>query len=566
MVQKIMYVGWVGLCAGLLLACVLPRMDTPLMVDDVHFAGEAEHDRYQGYLESWHPPLYPDLLRWCRMWIGWHDADLRWSSLIFGVLVMVALMWYGEQLATGIGILAGFLWMLHPLVVQSRTILDIDNTLLPLGFVLLLFRIMSWTFPLTRRQLFELILGFTALLCCKLTSPLALLPALVLVACLQRRIWMGVRTAAIVGLSGSLIFLVLWTWYATVYQAPYGAVFGRTTEMVLRGPSGLTIPPLMELINRCVRVGVWLDPAVLCLWGWSLWRWWTRRTTDTRIAALDIWCAMSLVMFLGYALIGGTIFGLAKYHIPLVALMMLPTAALLVYAGHGLTRQQWVQLALICVITVPARFYIVGDLIYAVNYTIRLAHVLSLPDAGSTAQLAFAGTVVYWGGWTGVVLLCCVITLRMFRHTHNAGRYGIACLVMVLSTYVAVNLIHLRAPFSTTYAYGRPFVDYAASVAFSRSYHAQYPDRVIIGPEDELYTARVLQHMPTEFQYTYLQTRANFLRAIRDPRVGAIIYEPVYNSSIFYRTILPDTEVQRALYTRFTRRDMGNHVVWTTHE
>jgi 4-amino-4-deoxy-L-arabinose transferase-like glycosyltransferase len=186
------------------------------------------------YYGLWHPPLYLYLLGLDVKLFGADETSARLPGV--ALMLGTALLVYGlgHTLAGGsdrgraCGLLATALFLASPLVVQSAVVIDIDGTLLLFvvtAWVLLYLRWQQTTVPWRLAVLGALL---ALALWAKMTTPLALVGALVVYQALAGRWRLGLRQAAVIVGVGVPLFLTTWWLLARVGGLPFEMPFQWT--------------------------------------------------------------------------------------------------------------------------------------------------------------------------------------------------------------------------------------------------------------------------------------------------------------------------------------------------
>ncbi len=537
-------------CAALYLLLAWPALQKPLMIDETVFAMDAAAARY-GQFGMWHPPFYFDLLRGLYHLGGLRDQALRVLGVV-GVLLNFLLaarlcrqVAHEEQIPN----MTPWVWLgmaTHPLLVQGSTILDIDTTILPSLILLFLVTFLLRATQPTLPWLVGIAGCFFLNLWAKMTTSLALPVSVGLWYALQRQWRLGFRVTVWLVVIGGGLFLGAWWWYAHAFDLPYGAVFGRTVGAFTSEFYRTWLPPVVALLNRCVRVGLWIGPFTLALFGLGLWSrlavWKSRRNLKT----LDLCWLVATILLVGYCLIGGTMFGFAKYHVPWVPLAAVCVAS----AAARMSRPRLITLAVACVavgLTVGVGF----DPLYWWNYRVRLAAILEPSRAPALVwQLV---------GFLGLYAMLMALVVRLERSRPIVQRWMIATLVSAIVWNVGLAWQQRYAPYSTTYIYGRNVTEMRQLAGRLTQVAAQRPGSSLVAPEDVLFIAGLPW---SEYPSHRVKELDGFLAALRDPRVAAIVTSPVWNEGRFFREVFDDPQVRRLLDTHFIATPLGLSTVW----
>jgi len=263
---------------------VYPRLGRPLAYDEVNFAlgGEAVAATGRpfaraGFMEDrgaldrefqyalWHPPLYVYTLGLAYALFGVGETQGRLVG-VAGTLAAGLLLFNLARRLTGDSRPAAAalgLFLVHPLTVQSSLLLDIDGSvLLPLFLAAVLAASDLIARP-TAGGILRAGLGFGLALAAKLTTPLAIPPALGLILAgrgFKGRAWL---LAAGVALLGTAFFIGSWGAVSLFFGLPFTMPFEVTFVEFLLALGG-------SLAGT--ETGWWLSPPLLVLFGWALGR------------------------------------------------------------------------------------------------------------------------------------------------------------------------------------------------------------------------------------------------------------------------------------------------------
>ena len=208
--------------------------ETGIPYANMGYMGDRGRVTAREYYGLWHPPLYMYLLG---LEVKLFGADER-SVRLPGVALMLgtALLVYGlgRTVAGGgargqaCGLLATALFLASPLVVQSAVVVDIDGTLLVLVVTAWVLLYLRWQQTTTLWRLAALGVLFALALWTKLTTPLALVGALVVYQALAGRWRLGLRQAAVIVGVGVPLFLATWWLVALAVGLPFEMPFQWT--------------------------------------------------------------------------------------------------------------------------------------------------------------------------------------------------------------------------------------------------------------------------------------------------------------------------------------------------
>src|SRR4051794_16376349 len=208
--------------------------ETGIPYANMGYMGDRGRVTTRAYYGLWHPPLYIYLLGLDVKLFGATEPSARLPgvALMLGTALLVYAL--GQTVAGGggrgvaCGLLATVLFLASPLVIQSALVVDIDGTLLLLvvtGWVLLYLRCQQAT---DWRRLAVLGALLALAFWTKLTTPLALVGAVVLYQALAGRWRLGLRQAGVILGIALPLFLATWWLVATLVGLPFEMPFQWT--------------------------------------------------------------------------------------------------------------------------------------------------------------------------------------------------------------------------------------------------------------------------------------------------------------------------------------------------
>lgn len=539
-------------CAVFYLVLAWPALHKPLISDEAAgFALDAAQPHY-GLISIWHPPLCFDLLRGlCHL--GLRDQGLRLLGVV-GVVVSFLLI---ERLCRRIAqeehtpdttVWAWVFFATNPLLIQGSTLLDIDTTVLMPLMLLWLAVFSAGSGRPTLAWLLRCAAVLWLNLWAKLSTPLAFPIVAAVWYGLQHRWREALRVVGFISLLAAGAFLVAWGVYAKAIGQPFASVFGRATDVLTIAPHfpGVWLSPIGELANRTMRLVLWLGPFLCLLCGLALWKRAARWTAGRPLGTLDLCWLVTLPIVVGYLLLGHH-GGFPKYHFPLVAPFAIGLASFVVRAD----RVPWFQLGLLAVSGTVFMGWVGLDPLYLWNYQLRLAVILA-PEQVSHCFWQLAGVLGLYA-----LVFAVAVVLQMKRPL--AQRLLPAALTGLLVWNVSVAWLQWRAPYSTTFLYGRDTTQMVRLAERLKGLAAARPGSDIVAPEDVLYLAGLpfSRHRATDLWH-----REGFLRVLTDPNVSTVVTSPEWYSISFYRRVLPDPDVARLLKEHFRPVPFGLETIW----
>jgi hypothetical protein len=356
----------VGL-VGVSLWLIAGQIARPFVYDDVSFVlgarAVADTGRpfgNQGYLlhlywerdqwALWHPPLYIYLLGGVVRLFG----DSERAARGIGVVCLLIASAFAFDLARRVvlgrggspwralvaGVLAVALYVLNPLAIQASMVLDIDNTILMVLMLAVVW--LAITLPGSWRlgTIVGLALLFAVSLWAKMTTPLALAAGLVFTRFWQdahwqaRRFnWRGALQAVLVAGLGTLVFVATWVGISALAGFPidYTLDVVRNEAIESSASSRDRLVSLMAFANGVAPAILWIGPFFCLLFvAAGLPRLWDL-VRGKGLQAADLLVVLGAAIYLAYVFkLAGN---LPKYHAAMLPLWAAAAAGLVVCAA-----------------------------------------------------------------------------------------------------------------------------------------------------------------------------------------------------------------------------------------
>jgi hypothetical protein len=477
---------------------ISPQIGRPFVYDDISFiqgaraiADTGRPFGNQGYMlhlyedrdqwALWHPPLYLYLLGGTVRLFGDSESAARGVGVVsllvaaafaFDLARRVVLGRGGSpQRALAAGVVAVALYAVNPLAIQASMVLDIDNTVLMvlmLAVVWLAIRLPgSWSVVTIVGMALLLALSVWA----KTTTPLALAVSLVFTRFFQPVGWRGAFQAALVVGLGILLFAVTWIGISAAADLP----IGYTLDVVRNEAIESSVSSRDRLVSlRAFTFGVapallWIGPFFCLLFVaaglprlWSLVR-------GKGLQAGDVLVVLGAAIYLAY------IFKLAgafpKYHAAMLPLWAAAAGALVASAaGRPTLLQYGVALAGVAVVTrwlwrrMPEFWNIVWDeslnvelivvpLVFGLGIAVAWAVVGRRNLLGALPVALFVLTL----GWS--VTLDVAQRAREGSTSYYYGRYGQREAAAELDALLQPGEVYVASKDVAWYARNREYVD-----------------------------------------------------------------------------------------------------------
>jgi len=438
-------------CLLVLALAALAVIRQPFLADEINFARAVENWE-QDKTEVPHPPGYVHLIQISYAIFGESEWVYRLPGIAATVFVLlmiphlVRVVFGDSEKNDRIATVAMGLFVLNPLTVQNRVLVDIDNTVLT---ACLVFAIWAWYYlaiASARRRVTGLVTIFFVSFWFKLTTPVMLLAVMLIVHLVRREIQRCIEIVIVGGLAGSIFVLTF---------VLYSQLTGFPSRVLLR-PSGLILGVSQMIHNFPQSLGIfvlWLGPFQVILWGASLWSWGCgfvrhRQHMD------DLLHLYALVVTITYAAIVFSPWYYPKYHAPVIPVLSVLIAANLVRWLDDVWESVRVWVILSAVLSGVLQVLLVGDPLRRIFDALYFS-----PDLTMTERLERG--LITSIGWGWLVPLAMVVAMIVSMRLKVGGRdvQGAVFGGMLTSTMLATMLIQITADYSPRYLYGQSFRD-----------------------------------------------------------------------------------------------------------
>jgi 4-amino-4-deoxy-L-arabinose transferase-like glycosyltransferase len=282
----------------------------------------------------WHPPLYSYTLAVWGQVFGFSHVAVRsfgyacaLIAAAFGLLIVRRLFTdpTGWLDTAWLGV-----FLLHPYVIQSALLPDIDSTVLVASSMFALWVVTEvvvarrWT-PLGASIIFGVALGINAL--AKLTTPIALIPLMIIgLALSTRSIRWTMAGTVIFSVVAAGLFTAVWGFIAGAARLDFWYPFTFTYQSVVSRSGSQSVEQHLRALWPGPSVLFWLTPLLLIAFIVGLLA--ALRVARGRTGqALLVIGAFAAMVFFAYNVITGPPFGFPKYYAPALGPMAIVAIA-----------------------------------------------------------------------------------------------------------------------------------------------------------------------------------------------------------------------------------------------
>lgn len=505
-----------------------------------------------------HPPSWCYLMGVSLKLFGYGDIQARLPGLIVMALTGL-LLWLLAKMVlkseAGAFIALG-LYLTHPFAIQGALSSDFtDGTLLPLaitGFILCWFYTAQW--PLVKRIT---LLGacFSVCLWAKLTTPLALIPCIILVGvgCY------GAKTAIIlsvgVALAGIGIFGATWLIYCKKLHLllpgnfPFIDLF-MTPFYYITGGGAALLPWELSLRDTAIqltRIILWLGPLFLFVSTIGLSKRLQEIILNRKVDIEDIIWLLAIIVIMGYTFIQGGVGAFPKYYLTIVPLLAIYAARWITSEHQYLTKSTVFEILLILLISTGYFYLVVGDYIYIFNHDIRNA-------------LIFAGTRSAISHLILKLALYCVLPLSLWiflKNSKSTLSFRSVICIFVFSGQIAISLLQGISPYMTKYYYGTPINDVHSVIRILKGIKEP---RIIIAPKEFIYSAEAKAPIRSFSEVWDDPKKLKELVSKYWPQ--AIVYGLPTHTVHWIQKVSLDSQLLQILHKNYIKRQVGEFTIW----
>ena len=428
-----------------------------------------------------HPFLYPGILILIGKLFGVQLIGFR----LFGVVCLLINLYLLRKIAhlmvenqrdgRVLTLLSYTLFLLIPYTIDGALHIDIDNTIiLPiiLFFVYFFAQVQVTSDGLRRKYILltciVLFLGFWA----KLTTPLLLPISVGVFYMLKRKPLIAVIYPVGLVLIGGGFFLLTWFLFCTYFELPFSFIFEKIVKIFLnRGASSLTTD-LREYIRQLSLIVFAFNPLIILSWLVSFVfmcrNYYHKKKINNTLLFVSI---LSIMIFVGYIIVGQTTYGVPKYHYPLTAMMALILAYHFYPLFNRLVVKQW-GLPILLFMIFCIFYYKIGDPLYLINYSLKIQAMNGLSFHPVLVKL-----------WIIVLayFLPLLILMIWLTNTTKKGMVFIVLFVVILAQMTGLNFRQSFADYHVSYSYGyRGAADIYKYIP--KSGRLFFPENIIIPP------------------------------------------------------------------------------------
>ena len=423
-------------------------INRPLQADEVLLAEDAQIPFHLTRIQ--HSPLYQIILRLLYNYLHLEGTYLR----IFGVfcfLVNIMLIYFlGKNISQNkqAAILGCILFAINPLSIQGSLLLNIDYTILTVLLTLFILYFSTCYNNLKVKDCFFLGCLFFLSLFSKFTTPLVLIPAVSIFYWLKRKTLFGISRLLLIILFGVGVFLAVWSSFSYYYKLPFFYFIKWSVYAVLKN----TLPSISVYLKYIMMIFLWLGSSLLLLLLII-----SLRIKDyfyrKGINFLDFCLIYIIGIFIVYLFIGvgvGT-YKFFKYQYPILPILAVMLSDFISKVNFQFNKRTLTALLILMPIIFIYNTFVIGDILYLFNYTLRYAIVFN-PSHLKGVLWDFSSRLFSYL----LFILLVYFTLRFLNRTWNIFRtIFLSIMIVGICANLSQDILQARADYTTNYYYGR---------------------------------------------------------------------------------------------------------------
>lgn len=520
----------------------------------LYSSGIPQHFKFPDRIQAFSPHLYLYSMVLAFKLFGVSEVAARLPGVCSGVLAIIMVFLIMKSFSEGDKVnrlqwasLSSLLYASTPAVVQGSLILATGNTIL-IPVILLLYYSFA-KYQQSKNFVWAVLIALTMAVALwgRVTTPPIIAFLLIFYALMSKNTFRIKLFSICAILSGALLFVLSWYIYCKVTGVPFSQPFMYALDALQNkgwGSGGLSISQtILNLIFLTLWVGVF--PLLLFLTVTA--KRFKYLLKDFQLCLEDIFLLSSLVLIVGYTLIGGAIFGFPRYHCSAIPLFY-------IFIGIALSKSKAsftdFRLKIIFIITIVAfliQILVVGDLLYVFRYTLRSAIVLVSP-----LYPILKGTVFKIGFFLfTLTLLFAVCSRYLFKKS-----WILLLVIFSVGTNTGILFLQSTVAYHTGYNYGGE-----GTIEAARYVRENVPlQSVVLAPSEVIY---YLKLQNSSYLPDKLWTNTDELRRrLADGNTSALVYSIATNTIQQIQTISTNEEIQALLHKYFDETKIGSYVIW----
>jgi len=544
---------------------IIPIAQAPLTYDELYWPtgahalikdGRAVH--FLGGSADWSPPLYLTI----QVFLYRLFLESAFTSRLIGifcVLLQLVIFWLITCVLFEDAVKKKrfFLWtvvlfMTNPAVIQG-SMLPFDETTL-LGVFSSLFFLFFLRYEKNRNpnNLLILALVFSISLWSKLTIPFLAIASLAAYYYFNKDL-KGIKACGVVFISGLLLFLSGWFTYSKVMGLEFIAPFRYVlTALFTKTSTPIAGSKIIGDIATIVRIVLWVGFYQVLLLVIILYKRFTNLKDKLRGEPVDFLLFYSIIVGIGFIIIGGAQFGFPKYHYPMFWAFCVLGAFFLSDIAYNVSKKQCLFFTFAAITLFYYFLFAARDLIYIFNFSIKNAAV-SYPYSIAAAAAGFFGKFALYVLPLPVLLFINKYFLSKARATL---RIFIIIAALILSGNLSLDFIQRKADYRVGFCYGEEGTGELLGLLGRET----VPGETILAANDIIYYAEnnIKEYLPLDFWYRL----DDVLSQVKLKHPKFVIYSVGHNDIRQFKEVFLSHEFVSQMQSGYSFRKVGTYQVW----
>ncbi len=551
----------------LFLCFAIPAVNSPLTYDELNWPIRAESLAKTGQIKAffgeekalYEPPLYINIQASLYKLFGVSNFSSRLIGVSCVLFQLVIFLFFGKTLLSGLHdrwrflFFSSLIFITNPAVIQGALLPFHDTTMLPVFLTLFALFFLR----LERKRDFKSCMLLGIIFSISLWTALATPPVLILgmaIYYLFNRDWKGIACTLAVFIVGLGIFLVSWLAYSNVkaldFWGPMRYVF--TIAFFAKQTHRTAASAFMGYSTVIVRVVLWAGIYTSLLWLAVL----IKRILSFKerkiLEPIDFLMICAVLLGIGYTFVGGTEFGFVRYYYPIFPALAIVSAYALKDLLDNISRKDLALCAGVSILVSAYLYFVVGDLIYMFNFSLREAIALN-PSMVKGVLSGFVHKYILY------LLPLAAVFLIVRAYKKGCGFISQAALglaIMICAANISLSIIQAKADYSTRYCYGEKGTTELIKYLDENT----KPGERVLATNDIIYYLRnkKVSYLPIDFWYD----RDGVMNALQDPPVEFVVYSIGHNDVRQFREVFSDKKFITELKDKFLPGKIGTYTVW----
>jgi len=370
---------------------------------------------------------------------------------------------------------------------------------------------------------------------------------------LIKRNFKGILISLLIALTGIVIFLGTWQLYCVVTGIEFsGPMKYSSLAFIEKLLPRVFNSPLIGLGVNFARFTLWIGLYSILLWLLVC----LKKIGDYRkkgsIEPVAFLICFTFLLGVGYFFTGGMSFGFPRYHYAILPAMSIVCAFVLKDIIVRISKKDFFIYGLIAIFLSLFYYFIVRDLLYIINFSLR--------EAATTIPHQTKSVLFYFGYKFILYVVPAVAVFIIIKVYKGSSRWfekiAVPLLIMICATNLSLDFMQARADYLVRYCYGEKGTKKLLRYLNDNTKLGE----VVLAPNDIIYYLRdkKIPYLPSDFWYKLDTVR----EAIKLSSVKFVVYSIGHNDIKQFKEVLSHPEFISELREHFVFQGIGSYKVW----